>query len=161
LDSWTSNNDISILAVIGHWLTEDFVYKERVLEFIEIDRAKSRENIAGIVIELLQELNINDKVISITSNNASNNETLVNIVESSLIEQFQWIENPLKALRFHSQDSFIRCITYILNRIVKLILTTLNSRDRATTTNSIELVSDRQYLSTSDSPLACLRVLVI
>jgi hypothetical protein len=89
LDGWTSNNDISILAVIGHWLTEDFVYKERVLEFIEIDRAKSRENIAGIVIELLQELDINDKVISITGDNASNNETLVNIVESSLIEQFQ------------------------------------------------------------------------
>jgi hypothetical protein len=53
LDGWTSNNDISILTVIGHWLTEDFVYKERVLEFIEIDGAKSGENMAGIVIELL------------------------------------------------------------------------------------------------------------
>jgi hypothetical protein len=67
----------------------------------------------------------------------------------------------LKALRFHGQDSFIRCIAHVLNRIVKLILTTLNSGDRATATNSIELVSDGQYLSTSDSPLARLRVLVI
>jgi len=53
LDRWTSNNDISILAVVGHWLTEDFIYKERVLEFIEIDGAKSRENIAIIVMDLL------------------------------------------------------------------------------------------------------------
>ena len=53
LDGWTSNNDISILAIIGHWLTEDFIYKEKVLEFIEIKGPKSGENIAGIVIDLL------------------------------------------------------------------------------------------------------------
>jgi len=53
LDGWTSNNDISILAIIGHWLTEDFIYKEKVLEFIEIEGPKSRENMAGIVIDLL------------------------------------------------------------------------------------------------------------
>jgi hypothetical protein len=34
-------------------LTEDFVYKERVLEFAEIEGPKSGENIAGIVLELL------------------------------------------------------------------------------------------------------------
>jgi hypothetical protein len=66
-------------------LTKDFIYKERVLEFIEIEGPKSRENIAKIVIDLLQELDILYKVILITSDNASNNETLMDIVESSLL----------------------------------------------------------------------------
>jgi len=58
LDGWTSNNDISILGIIRYWLTEDFVYKEAVLEFIEIEGAKTGENIGGIVLELLHELDI-------------------------------------------------------------------------------------------------------
>jgi len=34
-------------------LTKDFIYKERVLEFIEIEGLKSGENMAKIVIDLL------------------------------------------------------------------------------------------------------------
>jgi len=36
LDTWTSKNQLSIIAIIGHWLTSEFEYKERVLEFSEI-----------------------------------------------------------------------------------------------------------------------------
>lgn len=76
LDGWTSSNDISFLAIIGHWLTEDFEYKEVVLEFTEIEGHKSGENMAKIVLDLLRELDIESKLISITGDNASNNETL-------------------------------------------------------------------------------------
>jgi hypothetical protein len=94
LDGWTSINDISFLGIIRHWLTEDFIYKERVLEFTKIEGLKTRENIAAIVIDLLQELDIEYKVITITGDNASNNETLMDSVESRLIEQY------LDTLRF-------------------------------------------------------------
>jgi hypothetical protein len=43
LDGWTSTNALSIRAVIGHWLSEDFVYKEAVLEFAEIEGTKTGE----------------------------------------------------------------------------------------------------------------------
>lgn len=36
IDIWTSKNNLPILAIVGHWLTEDFSYKERVLEVIEV-----------------------------------------------------------------------------------------------------------------------------
>ena len=160
LDGWTSKNDISILAVIGHWLTEDFVYKERVLEFAEIKGPKSGENMARIVLELLQELDIECKVITITSDNASNNKTLIDTIDSSLVEHF-----PSSSLsnvpRFHSQSSYIRCIAHILNWIVKLILKTLNSRDRTSANDAIELVSNGQYIRMTDLALARLRVLII
>jgi hypothetical protein len=102
LDGWMSKNDISILAVIGYWLTEDFVYKERVLEFAEIEGPKSGENIAGIVLELLQELDIESKVITITSDNASNNETMIDAIDSSLLERFPRSNNLSNMPRFHS-----------------------------------------------------------
>ena len=49
---------MSILAIIGHWLTKNFEYKEALLKFIEIEGPKSRKNIRGIVLDLLCELDI-------------------------------------------------------------------------------------------------------
>ena len=37
LDVWTSKNHLSILSVVGHWLTQEFKYKERILEFKELE----------------------------------------------------------------------------------------------------------------------------
>ncbi len=160
LDGWTSNNDVSILAVIGHWLPEDFVYKEALLEFVEIEGAKSGENMGGIVLELLHELDIECKPLSITGDNASNNETLMDEVEVGLHERFPGIDNTSNTPRFHGQSSYIRCIAHVLNRIVK-ILKTLNLGDRTSANNAIELVSNQQYINTTDSALARLRVLAI
>ncbi len=101
--------------MIRHWLTEDFVYKEAVLEFVEIEGAKSRENISEIVLELLHELNIKCKLLLITSNSTLNNETLIDKVDISLQERFTTLENLTNTPRFYSQSSYIRCITHVLN----------------------------------------------
>jgi hypothetical protein len=121
-------------------LIENFIYKESVLEFIEIEGSKSGENIARIVLELLCELDIECKVLSITGDNASNNETLMDEVETGLSKRFPSIDNISNTPRFHGQDSYIRCIAYVLNLIVKLILKTLNLGDRASINNAIELM---------------------
>ncbi len=49
LDVWTSHNHLSILAIVGHWLTSNFEYKERLLAFKEVEGVHSRENLAAIV----------------------------------------------------------------------------------------------------------------
>ena len=121
-------------------MIENFIYKESVLEFIEIEGSKSRENIARIVLELLCELDIECKVLSITRDNASNNETLMDEVETGLSKRFPSIDNISNIPRFHGQDSYIRCIAYVLNLIVKLILKTLNLGDRVSINNAIELM---------------------
>ena len=101
LDGWMSNNDISILGVIGHWLTEDFEYKEALLEYAEIEGLKSGKNISAIVLQLLDELDLERKLLSITADNALNNETLMVEVETSLCERFLLLES-LNTLRFYS-----------------------------------------------------------
>jgi len=106
LDIWTSSNNISFLAIIGYWLTKDFEYKEVVLEFTEIEGHKSRENMARIILDLLCELDIESKLISITSDTTSNNKTLVEEVETGLHDQFE--EEPtLGTLCFYRQSSYI------------------------------------------------------
>lgn len=76
LDAWTSKNSKSMLGVIGHWLTADFQYQERVLEFTEIHGVHSGENMAEIIQTLLAELRIEHKLLAITADNATNNERI-------------------------------------------------------------------------------------
>ncbi|KAN0079116.1 Ribonuclease H-like domain containing protein, partial [Elaphomyces granulatus] len=170
LDGWTSTNDVSILAVIGHWLSEDFVYKEVVLEFAEIEGTKTGENMGGMVLDLLQELNIETKLLSITGDNASNNETLMDTTAPSIHhfgengrrDRFSLSDNETNTTRFQGRANLIRCLAHILNLIVKKLLETLKSGNRASAEESIQQVDNRQYLSTtSDSALARLRVLAL
>jgi hypothetical protein len=82
---------------------------------------------AGIVLDLLHELDIECKLLSITGDNITNNETLIDEVELSLHNKFPRSNNLLNTPRFSRQNSFIWCIAYILNRIVKKLLETLQS----------------------------------
>ena len=145
---------MSILAIIRHWLTEDFVYKETVLEFVKIEGVKSRENMSRIVLELLYKLDIEYKLLSITIDNILNNKTLIDTIENSLQDRFSNLGNIIYTLCFHSQASYVRYLVYILNLIVKKLLKTLKSGDRASTELVIEQVSKCQYLNTTDSALA-------
>ncbi|ODQ74594.1 hypothetical protein LIPSTDRAFT_70264, partial [Lipomyces starkeyi NRRL Y-11557] len=49
LDVSTSKNNLPILGVIGHWVTEDFQYREKVLDFKELQGSHSGENLAAAV----------------------------------------------------------------------------------------------------------------
>ncbi|KAH8799135.1 ribonuclease H-like domain-containing protein [Xylogone sp. PMI_703] len=88
--AWTSKNHLSILAIIGHWLTTNFEYKERVLEFAEIQG----EHIENMLLEL----------------NLDCNETLCYTLYENLSKRFELefddIENLHTPLRFRGLDSF-------------------------------------------------------
>ena len=134
------------------------MYKEVVLEFKEIKRAKSEENMAQIVSKLLYKLDIKCKVLSIISNNASNNKTLIEEINSSLYKKFARSSNTL---RFCSQESYIWCLVYVLNLIIKKLLATFRLGNCRLAKALIELVLQNRYLNTTDLVLARLRVLAI
>lgn len=87
LDVWTSKNHKAILGVIGHWVSTDFRYQERVLEFSELAGSHSGENMAETLQRMLVELQIEEKLLTITADNASNNETLVSELYFNMLEK--------------------------------------------------------------------------
>jgi hypothetical protein len=76
LDGWTSQNSLPMLAINAHWMSSDFQQYRACIEFVEIEGNNSRENLANIVAMVLERFYIPDKVIMITANNVSNNDTL-------------------------------------------------------------------------------------
>jgi hypothetical protein len=76
LDIWTSENQIAIIGIIGHWITPEFEKRDELLEFTEINRPHSGENLAEAVLKMLAELDIALKFLTIIGDNACNNGML-------------------------------------------------------------------------------------
>jgi hypothetical protein len=76
LDGWTSQNSLPMLAINGTWLGPNFQQYRACLEFIEIKVTYSGENLATIVYRTLKRLGILQKLLTITGDNAYNNDTL-------------------------------------------------------------------------------------
>jgi hypothetical protein len=130
LDIWTSENQISFLAVVGHWLTPDFKLREDLLEFIEIDGLYSGENLSTIVKSVLETFQIEYKLLTITGDNAGNNLTLCDYLHADLSKDFDEEDSPFRMkplMRFRGRDSFIGCLAHILNLICKDILVSLKA----------------------------------
>jgi hypothetical protein len=159
LDVWTSQNHLPILGIIGHWLTEGFEYQERLLEFTELQGTHSGENLASAVENMLIELNLEHKLISITGDNASNNEAMASELYFSLSNRLGE-QDTNSALLYRGLDSYIRCLAHVLNLIVKDILRALNSGDTEQAQAVCDSLQDGHSI-TNQSAIERLRILAL
>jgi hypothetical protein len=160
---WTSKNHKAILGVIGHWLTPDFKYQGRVLEFSELSGSHSGENLAEVLQKMLVELQIEEKLLTITADNASNNETLASELYFNLAEKYNSEDATISdkgRLRFQGVDSYIRCLAHILNLIVRDILSALKSGDHKSALEACDLLQENKKIG-QHSALARLRIMAL
>lgn len=62
LDAWTSLNQVAVLGITVHWVDENCELQESVLACEEIIGPHTGSNMAEIVLSVLEEFNINNKV---------------------------------------------------------------------------------------------------
>ena len=72
------------MAITGYFIDADWVYREVLLDFKPIHRAHTGANLSSVLVETLVKHRIKDRVFSLTTNNASNNNTLVNSLQQAL-----------------------------------------------------------------------------
>ncbi|KNG84621.1 hypothetical protein ANOM_006431 [Aspergillus nomiae NRRL 13137] len=88
LDVWTSENQIPIMGIIGHWISPEFDKRDELPEFTEINGPHSGENLADVVLNMLDELAIAPKLLTITGDNAGNNGTLYDSLHDQLRKKY-------------------------------------------------------------------------
>ena len=110
-DLWTSNQTIAYMCVVAHYIDTEWKLQTRVLAFMELDPPHSGHVIADAIWDCVTDWKIENKVISITLDNASNNDVAVRDLKAKFTfrrcKQFEGIY-------FH-----VRCCAHIVNLVVQ------------------------------------------
>ncbi|XP_066163781.1 zinc finger BED domain-containing protein RICESLEEPER 2-like [Oryza sativa Japonica Group] len=83
-DLWTSNQNLCYMALVAYYIDKNWTMQCRVLNFVELDPPHTGNVIGQAIFDCLAEWKIEDKVITITLDNASNNDTTVKGLKAKL-----------------------------------------------------------------------------
>ncbi|KAI7947561.1 hypothetical protein MJO28_009469 [Puccinia striiformis f. sp. tritici] len=72
-DTWTSPSNDSVLGVTAHWIDLNFSLKSIILAARLVEGNHSGASLGNLLVEVLEDFNMSDKIFCITSENASNN----------------------------------------------------------------------------------------
>jgi hypothetical protein len=149
LDGWTSQNDISIFTVNGTWLDSNFKVYRACFDFYQIKGEHLGEHLAKIVYNIGKRLNILLKIISVTRDNALNNDTLCRYLYNKLSKEYNSFKDDLlcrgQFMRFDREDSQIQCLAHVLNLVYKDILKSLGSSTHIETKKFIERTVENSW----------------
>ncbi|KAK9357148.1 hypothetical protein V1504DRAFT_126844 [Lipomyces starkeyi] len=106
---------------------------------------------ALMVFDILKELNLTKKLITVTAYSASNNGTFVETLGLMLKEESDDV-------RFQGRESFINCLAHVVNLIVKDILKALKSGDTSSANEACDQIARGRPIG-SHSALSMLRIL--
>lgn len=169
LDLWASEHEKPIVGIIGHWITPDFEKREELLEFTEIHEAHSRENLTEVFLPMLEELQIAQKLLTVTGDNAGNSKTLCDSLHAELLKTYgdENDQSRLKPLmQFRGRDSFIPCLAHIINLVCADILQALKAgtvREANKTLDDLEAQKTQSFANTftTKSAIVKIRLLVL
>ncbi|KAJ6034170.1 hypothetical protein N7460_009987 [Penicillium canescens] len=74
------------MAITGYFLDQEWEYREVLLGFEPLSGTHSGVNLGEVVLQILQKHQITNRVLAVTTDNASNNKTLVTAVNDSIRE---------------------------------------------------------------------------
>jgi hypothetical protein len=131
IDGWTSNNDKSMIGMNLTWLGPDMQQHRACIDFTQIDGKHSGENLAILVFKALKKHNVLQKLLTVTADNADNNDTCVRHLHRMMAQRYDdhLCEDPIRegSMRFKGEESQIRCFAHILHLIVEDFLDALGS----------------------------------
>jgi len=109
-DLWTSNQNIQYMCLVAHYTDVNWILQCRVLNFVELDPPHTGLVIANAVFDCLLEWKIEDKIMSITLDNASNNDGAITNLKAKLLAR--------KNTKFDPSYFHVRCAAHIVNLVV-------------------------------------------
>lgn len=110
-DLWTSNQTICYMSLVAHYIDADWSMHCRVINFLELEPPHTGVVIANAISDCLASWRIEDKIASITFDNASSNDSAANLLLAKFTKR--------GSLWFYGKFLHIRCCAHILNLIVQ------------------------------------------
>lgn len=92
------------MAITVYFIDKDWNYREMLLEFEPLHGPHTRSNLSDVLHQLLKERKLLDRIFSVTTDNATNNENLIRALQDSLI--------PTGAIG--SRESLLRFLAWLM-----------------------------------------------
>ncbi|CAN1761948.1 Putative AC transposase [Linum perenne] len=110
-DMWTATTQQKgYMVVTAHYIDNNWRLRNHMLQFIYVPAPHTADNLASRLFRCLMEWNVDAKLSSITLDNCSTNDKMINIIKSKLVSAFLIKDGALLHMR---------CTAHILNLIVK------------------------------------------
>lgn len=109
-DLWTSDQVVGYLCLTAHFIDDEWVLRKKIINFVQVESPHSGEVLARVIKDLLLEWNIDKKINTITVDNASSNNVMVEDLKFWLTSQ--------NLLALDGDYFHVRCNAHILNLIV-------------------------------------------
>jgi hypothetical protein len=121
LDCWTSPFRQAFMAVTGYFLDVDWNYREILLGFEPLSGSHTGTYLSTVLQQLLAQHQIESRVLTVTTDNASNNSTLIDTLQDSL-----------QSLELPEQTPIIRipCIAHVIQLSLKELLSQMEVNPR-------------------------------
>ncbi|CAB5364972.1 unnamed protein product [Rhizophagus irregularis] len=113
LDIWTSTVVKSYMGITVHFIDNSWKLQQITLDFIELEGSHTGKNIAEELITVLNLYGISKKINSITTDNASNNDTIFSYLEL-------WAKD--NDIDFSGNNQQCRYFAYVVNLAVQAAL---------------------------------------
>jgi hypothetical protein len=84
LDCWTSPFRQAFMAITGYFIDLDWHYREILLGFEPLHGSHKGADLSVVLLDLLKNHQIEDRVLTMTTDNASNNTTLHDSIKEAL-----------------------------------------------------------------------------
>jgi hypothetical protein len=107
-DIWTSPSMDPFMVVTAHFVDKSFQLRSIVLDFAAMPGSHNGKRIADVFKSIINYYDIKDKVLCVTTDNASNNDTFID----------QLIQDRYMSSREHH----IRCFAHVINLSVQTAL---------------------------------------
>lgn len=134
-DMWTSPNHLGLLGVVGHFTSEKGELQVVTLALKELQGEHSGENQAAVVLNVLDDYGIRNKLGYMVMDNVSSNDTLIAAVASSLNDQ---------GVSYDPIQRRLRCNGHVINLAVQAFLFGQTVNDFEFPENNSESPSDAE-----------------
>ncbi|GJW36627.1 zinc finger BED domain-containing protein RICESLEEPER 2-like protein [Tanacetum coccineum] len=79
-DMWTSSNQKKgFMAITGHYIDNDWILRSKILRFLYVPCPHTSEVLTNVLMEALMEWNVDTKLSTITLDNCSTNDKLIDM----------------------------------------------------------------------------------
>jgi len=113
-DLWTSPHRHSLLAICAHWVDQYGQLQKALLGLPECRYSHGGEKQAGLILQVTEEFSIQSKLGWHTGDNATSNNTCLEVMESRLLSEHQ--------VQFNAKQRRVRCVGHIINLSLQAFL---------------------------------------